>query len=95
VVVEAEVKEEPGRPLIGVNGVVCSKKDLTGPTLLEMYGYFDISGLWPTGGSLGLLWAMEEAHVYGLAENMPLDRFHYLCASLENVSPGLDIDLCV
>jgi hypothetical protein len=38
VVVEAEVKEEQGRPLIGVNGVVCSKKDLTGPTLLEMYG---------------------------------------------------------
>ena len=37
-VVEAEVKEEPGRPLIGVNGVVCSKKDLTGPTLLEMTG---------------------------------------------------------
>jgi len=44
---------------------------------------------------LGLLWAMEEAHVYGLAENMPLDRFHYVCASLEGVSPGLDIDLCV
>jgi hypothetical protein len=39
VVVEAEVKEEQGRPLIGVNGVVCSKKDLTGPTLLEMYEY--------------------------------------------------------
>jgi hypothetical protein len=39
VVVEAEVKEEEGRPLIGVNGVVCSKKDLTGPTLLEMYEY--------------------------------------------------------
>ena len=38
-VVEAEVKEEQGRPLIGVNGVVSSKKDLTGPTLLEMSGY--------------------------------------------------------
>ena len=44
---------------------------------------------------LGLLWAMEEAHVYGLGENMPLDRFHYVCASLEGVSPGLDIDLRV
>jgi hypothetical protein len=39
VVVEAEVKEEQGRPLFGVNGVVRSKKDLTGPTLLEMYDY--------------------------------------------------------
>ena len=38
-VVEAEVKEEQGRPLFGVNGVVRSKKDLTGPTLLEMSGY--------------------------------------------------------
>jgi hypothetical protein len=43
VVVEAEVKEEEGRPLIGVNGVVCSKKDLTGPTLLEMYEYANLS----------------------------------------------------
>jgi hypothetical protein len=37
VVVEAEVKEQ-GRPLLGVNGIVCSKKDLTEPTLLEMPG---------------------------------------------------------
>jgi len=37
VVVEAEVKDEQGRPLIGVNGVVCSKKDLTGPTLLSRW----------------------------------------------------------
>ena len=37
-VVDAEVKKEQGRPLLGVNGAVCSKKDLTGPTLLEMSG---------------------------------------------------------
>ena len=30
--------EEQGRPLFGVNGEVCSKKYLTGPTLLEMSG---------------------------------------------------------
>ncbi len=35
-VVEAEVNERPGRPLFEVNGEVCSKKNLTGPTLLEM-----------------------------------------------------------
>ena len=34
----AEVKTEQGRPLSGVNGEVRSKKDLTGPTLLEMSG---------------------------------------------------------
>ena len=39
VVVEAEVKTEQRRPLSGVNGEVRSKKDLTGPTLLEMSGY--------------------------------------------------------
>jgi hypothetical protein len=39
VVVEAEVKKEPGRPLFGVNGEVRSKKDLTGPTLLEISDY--------------------------------------------------------
>ena len=37
-VVEAEVNERPGRPLFEVNGEVCSKKNLTGPTLLEMSG---------------------------------------------------------
>jgi hypothetical protein len=36
VVVEAEVKDEQGRTLFGVNREVRSKKDLTGPTLLEM-----------------------------------------------------------
>ena len=36
VVVDAEVNKEQGRPLLGVNGVVRSKKDLTEPTLLEM-----------------------------------------------------------
>ena len=35
-VVEAAVKEEQGRPLSGVTGEVCVKKDLTGPTLLEI-----------------------------------------------------------
>jgi hypothetical protein len=30
---------ETGRPLLGVHGEVCSKKDLTGPTLLEMSGF--------------------------------------------------------
>jgi hypothetical protein len=39
VVVEAEVKEEQGRPLIGVHGEVWSKNNLTEPTLLEMSGY--------------------------------------------------------
>jgi len=39
VVVEAKVKEEPGRPLFGVNGGLCPKNDLTGPTLLEISGY--------------------------------------------------------
>jgi hypothetical protein len=38
VVVEAEVKEEQGRPLLGVNGGSALKKDLTGSTLLEMFG---------------------------------------------------------
>jgi len=41
VVVDAKVKEEQGRPLFGVKGQVRSsalKKDLTGPTLLEMSG---------------------------------------------------------
>jgi hypothetical protein len=38
VVVEVEVEEEQGRPLQGVNGEVYSKRDLTGPTLLEMSG---------------------------------------------------------
>ena len=38
-VVDAEVNKEQRRPLFGVNGVVRSKKDLTGPTLLEMSGY--------------------------------------------------------
>jgi hypothetical protein len=38
VVVDAEVNKEQGRPLYGVNGEVRSKKDLTGPTLLEMSG---------------------------------------------------------
>jgi len=41
----AEVKTEQGRPLSGVNGEVRSKKDLTGPTLLEMSGKFDQSGV--------------------------------------------------
>ena len=39
-VVDAEVNKEQGRPLFGVDGGVCSKKYLTGPTLLEMYGNF-------------------------------------------------------
>jgi hypothetical protein len=42
VVVDAAVKQEPGRSLIGVNGEVRSKrlkKSLTGPTLLEISGY--------------------------------------------------------
>jgi hypothetical protein len=46
VVVDAEVNKEQGRPLFGVNEEVCKKvvtkkgkKDLTGPTLLEMYDY--------------------------------------------------------
>jgi hypothetical protein len=39
VVVEAEVKDEQGRTLFGVNREVRSKKDLTGPTLLEMPVY--------------------------------------------------------
>ncbi len=38
-VVDAEVNKEQGRPLFGVDGEVCSKKCLTGPTLLEMSGY--------------------------------------------------------
>ncbi len=37
-VVDAEVNKEQGRPLFGVDGEVCSKKCLTGPTLLEMSG---------------------------------------------------------
>ena len=37
--VDAEVNKEQGRPLFGVDGEVCSKKYLTGPTLLEMSGY--------------------------------------------------------
>ena len=37
-VVDAEVNKEQGRPLLGVNGEVRSKKDLTGPALLEMSG---------------------------------------------------------
>jgi len=36
VAVDAEVNKEQGRPLFGVDGEVCSKKYLTGPTLLEM-----------------------------------------------------------
>ena len=31
-------KKQPGRPLLGVNAEVCSKKDLTEPTLLEISG---------------------------------------------------------
>jgi hypothetical protein len=46
VVVEAEVKEEQGRTLFGVNREVRSKKDLTGPTLLEKAG----AGLWLSVG---------------------------------------------
>ena len=30
--------KEQGRPLFGVDGEVCAKKYLTGPTLLEMSG---------------------------------------------------------
>ena len=37
--VDAEVNKEQGRPLFGVDGEVCSKKYLTGPTLLEMSGF--------------------------------------------------------
>ena len=42
--VDAEVNKEQGRPLFGVDGEVCSKKYLTGPTLLEMSGYRDLPG---------------------------------------------------
>jgi hypothetical protein len=42
-------------------------------TIIPTYQYSDLQE-----DLLGLLWAMEEAHVYGLAENMPLDRFHYV-----------------
>ena len=38
-VVDAEVKERQIRPLFGVKEEVLFKKDLTGPTLLEMSGY--------------------------------------------------------
>ena len=37
-VVDAE-RSRTRRPLAGVEGQVCFKKDLTGPTLLEISGY--------------------------------------------------------
>ena len=49
----------------------------------------------PPGHFSGLLRAVEEAHVYGLAEDVSLYRFHYDGPRLECVSPGLDIDLRV
>ena len=54
------------------------------------------SGFCPTDRHFsGLLRAVEEAHVYGLAEDVSLYRFHYVCASLECVRARLDIDLRV
>ena len=39
-VVDADVnKKQRGRPLLEVDGEVCSKNYLTGPTLLEMSGF--------------------------------------------------------
>ena len=57
-------------------------------SVTEPIGYGSVS-------AFGLLRAVEEAHVYGLAEDVSLYRFHYVCASLEWVGAGLDIDLCV
>ena len=38
---------------------------------------------------------MKKANVYGLLKDVPLYRFHYVCASFKRVSAWLDVDLSV
>ena len=41
----------------------------------------------------GLLRAAEESHVHGFAQNVSLYGLHNVCAGLEGIGAGLDIDL--
>jgi hypothetical protein len=67
VVVDAGVnKKQRGRPLLEVDGEVCSKNYLTGPTLLEMSGK-------RTNQELGVESVMLNSAVFTLAQQTVLD----------------------
>ena len=64
------------RPLFGVNGAVCSKKNLTEPTLLEMSGN-------PTNQDLAFYGQMElESGVWEIEHRRLLQRRFLLSVSL-------------